>query len=73
MFNHFADLFQVAGEMEELDRVRENQRDRLGLREAVANLRHPDIHRPVALISTNFLLVTCTGAPAITYYAVQVG
>jgi len=62
----------IERELEDLVRTQENQENKLGLKQALKNLQYPDIYRPFLLISVNFLLVTLTGAPAITYYAIQV-
>jgi len=63
---------QVDGELADLAATREKQASGLNLRQALGNLRRPDIHRPFLLVTANFIFVMFAGPFAMIFYGVQI-
>ena len=62
----------VEGELDNLRKVREKQESALSLCDALKNFTHPDVYKPVLIVTFNFVLIILAGPVAIVFYAVEI-
>ena len=62
----------VEVELDNLRKVQEKQESALSLCDALKNFPHPDVYKPVLIVTFNFVLIILAGPVTIVFYAVEI-